>query len=359
MYYTKGKFNYKVAFIFLANQIYGPDIVFLFIETPFHSILGFAIYAIPLAFVFSYASRFSLIKSEGKFPLKFEDGGTSEINWRNAYLLIMAGTLSHFFIDQFFHFEQTMSIWSMPTISITYDQMLSWGGAPYHVFSPLMVIGEAIVIIMILLSIYYFRKGSKDTFKAFLTASLFTLVVMILGGVEIGGLTAINGGERELAVLCVCTIYILIPLFLLMYVARDVQDNPIEELDKPKFERERLLKIVPVIGIIVGVFLVLYGVIAVTLASDLTTLIKGALGNPPEFSENDTIIGLTFLGFYYGIIALLLIIGSIGVLFRNNICRYIAIASSLYFFMLGFPLAIALFLCEKDVKAQFLKKSRE
>ena len=81
--YTKDKFSYKVAFIFLANNIYGPDIVYLFFITPFHSILGFALLAIPLSLVYSYSSRFSIKKSEGLFPLKFIDEGIREVDWKN------------------------------------------------------------------------------------------------------------------------------------------------------------------------------------------------------------------------------------------------------------------------------------
>ena len=90
LYYTKtdeNPFNYKVAFIFLANNIYGPDLVALFIVIPTHSILGFLIMAIPLALFYSYFSRFSLKKSVGRFPLKFVDDGISEVNYKNSYCI--------------------------------------------------------------------------------------------------------------------------------------------------------------------------------------------------------------------------------------------------------------------------------
>ncbi|MFX1350567.1 MAG: hypothetical protein ACFE92_17990 [Promethearchaeota archaeon] len=351
-YYTRDKFNYKVAFIFFANNLYGPDLVFLFIDTPFHSILGFAILAIPLALVYSYSSRFSLKKSNGRFPLRFEDEGISTVKWKNAYLLTIAGGVSHFFIDQFFHFEESMWIWSWPDISITYEQMLAWGGPLYHVFDPLMVIGEIIVVISILLSIYYFRKGYKETFKIFLVISLVSFIIMLLGAFGIGSLTAVFGGERELAVMCFGLIYILIPLFILMYVARNVEDHPIETPDKPKIQREKLLKIVAALSLILGIFFVLYGTLALIMVDTFVSLVEAYY---TKATYVNTKIGVIFCGFYYGTIALILFIGAIGLFFKNNFCRYLAIAASSYFFMLGFPLAIALFLCEKDVKALFRK----
>jgi len=348
-YYTRNKFNYKVAFIFFANGLYGPDIVWLFFDTPFHSILGFAILALPLALVYSYASRFALKRSDKGFPLKFVDEEISEVKWKNAYILTVAGGISHFFIDQFFHFEESMWIWSWPDISITYDQMLAWGGPLYHVFDPLMVIGEIIVVATIILSIYYFRKVYKETFKAFVIVTVITFVIMLLGALGIGNLTAMFGGERELAVMAFGLIYILIPLFMLMYVARDVEDNPITEPDKPKIPRERLLKIVAALSMIFALFFILYGVIAITLADTLVDLIHSMTGT----TYYNTKTSLIFLGIYYATIASVLFIGSIGLFFKNNFCRYLAIGASTYFFIIGFPLAIALFLCENKVKTMF------
>lgn len=351
-YYTRNKFNYKVAFIFFANMLYGPDTMWLFFDTPFHSILGFAILAIPLSLVYSYSSRFSLQKSEEGFPLKFVDQELSEVKWRNAYILTVAGGISHFFIDQFFHFEESMWIWSWPDISITYDQMLSWGGPLYHVFDPLMVIGEIIVVVTILLSFYYFRKGYKETFKAFVIVSCITFVIMLLGALGVGNLTAVFGGERELAVIAFGLVYILIPLFMLMYVARDVEENTIMEPDKVKIPRERLLKIVASLAMVFAIFFILYGVLAIVLSDTLADLIHSMTGTVYYNTET----ALVFLGVYYATIATILLIGSIGLFFKNNFCRYLAIGASLYFFIIGFPLAIALFLCENKVKQMFRKE---
>ncbi len=354
LYFAREKFSYKVAFIFLFNQIYGPDIVFLFFDTPFHSILGFAILGIPLALVYSYASRFSLQKSEKGFPLRFEDGGIREIKWRNAYLLTVAGGISHFFIDQFFHFEQAMEIWSWPSVTITYDQMLGWGGPVYHIFDPLMVLGEIIVVVTLLLGLWYLRKGHKDTAKVFALVSAISFGIMILGTLGIGGLTAVFGGERELAVFCFGAIYVFIPLMFVMFVARNVLDHPVQTPDQPKIHRERHLKIVAGISTLLGAFFVLYGILAISISDTLADLITSLTGT----SYPNTAEAVVFLAYYYASIAVVLLVGSIGLFFRSRICRYLVIAGALYFSILGFPLAIALFLCEKDVKALFAPKPR-
>ncbi len=354
LYFAREKFNYKVAFIFLFNQIYGPDLTFLFFDTTFHTILGFALLAIPLALVYSYASRFSLQKSEKGLHLKFEDGGIREVKWRNAYLLTVAGGMSHFFIDQFFHFEQQMEIW--PSVTITYDQMLGWGGSVYHFYDPLMVIGEIIVVVTLLLGLWYLGKGAKDTAKVFAIVSAVSFGIMLLGALGIDDLTRVFGGERELAVFCFGAVYILVPLMFLMFVARNVLDHPVQTPDQPKFPREQHLKKVALIGTILGGFFVLYGVLAISISDTLAGIIESMTGGTPNPSTAQAVV---FLGYYYGSIAAVLLVGSIGLFFRSRICRYLAIAGALYFSILGFPLAIALFLCEKDVKALFTPKPRD
>jgi hypothetical protein len=334
----------KIAFIFLANNIFGPDILHLLFIPYFHNILGYAILAIPLSLVFSYSSRFSLIKSDGTFPLKFADESIREVNWKNTYLISVAGGISHFFIDQFYHFEKEMHIWY--GIDITHDEMLAWGGTAYHVIDPLMIIGSMIVVASILLSLYYFRKGYKETFKWFLFFTILSIVLMF------GLSTAVYGGEREFGVMVHGTVYVLIPLFLLMYAARDIIDNPIKSPDKPKIDRGVLLNIVAIISVFIAIFFLFYAYYALTYVDSLAKSLAEGGGQ----TANEIANSITVIAYIFGIIACILLVGSIGLFFKINICRYFVISASLVCFIFGFPLAIALFLCENDVKTLFGKK---
>ncbi|TFG28197.1 MAG: hypothetical protein EU532_05755 [Promethearchaeota archaeon] len=347
LYFARDKFNYKVGFIFLANNIFGPDILHLLFIPYFHNILGYAILAIPLSLVFTYSSRFSLVKSDGPFPLKFVDESIREVNWKNSYLISVAGGISHFFIDQFYHFEKEMHIWY--GIDITHDEMLAWGGTAYHVVDPLMIIGSMIVVATILLSMYYLRKGYKETFKWLLFFTILTIVLML------GLSTAVYGGEREFGVMVHCTVYVLIPLFLLMYAARSIMDKPVKTPDIPKIDRKILLNIVAVISTLLGIFFLFYSYYALTYADSLAKSMAEDGGQ----TANEISRAITIIAYVYGIIAFILLIGSIGLFFKINICRYFVIVASLVSFIFGFPLAIALFLCEKDVKALFGKNSEE
>lgn len=347
LYFTKKEdgFNYKVAFIFLANNIFGPDIVHLLFIIPTHSIIGFAILAIPLSLVYSYSSRFSLISSEKKFfPLKFVDEGIREVNWKNSYCITVAGGISHFFIDQFYHFEKKMYLW--PGISIHHDQMLAWGGAAYHTVTPLIIIGEIIVVATILFSLFYFRKGSKETFIVLVLVTLISIALMIFIS------TDVYGGEREFGVIVHCVVYVLIPLFLLMYAARDVRDNPNETPEVQKINRKTLLNIVAIISILIALFFIVYSYFAIRYAD----IIASRFGENPTQSTSEIATSVVIIGYILLVVSIMLLIGSIGLFFKINICRYIVIAICCELLIFGFPVAIAFFLCEKDIKALFGKE---
>jgi len=347
LHYSKDKkFNHKVAFIFLANNIFGPDSVLLFFITPFHSLLGFIIYAIPLSLAFSYSSRFSLKKSEKKiFPLIFVDEGIRDVKWKNAYYVTVAGGISHFFIDQFFHWEREMNIFR--GIAITHDEMLSWGGATYHSFTPIMIVGELIVVTTILLSLYCF-SNSNAAKKTFI---LLIVVIGISVALMVGWTTNVFSGEREFAVILFAILYILIPLFLLMHVAKDVRDNPNVTPDEPKIKRNNLLYIVATISISMSLFFILYANFAIINSKAIASvLVKDNGGDIYETTKSVAIIGYIFL-----VVSVILLINSIGLFFKINICRYITIVICSFFLIFGFPFAIALFLCEKDVKQLFGK----
>jgi hypothetical protein len=348
LYFTKnenGQFNYKLAFIFLANNIFGPDAVALFFIIPAHNILGFLVLAIPLSLVFTYASRFSLKESGKKFfPLKFVDEGIREVKWKNAYCATAAGGISHFLIDQFGHLEQAMHL--APGIDITYDQMLAWGTYPYHTFTPFTLIGYIIIVTTIILSLYYFRKGSKQTFIYLLISTGVVVLLMLFVTADI------FDGELEFFVIVFAGLYILIPLSLLMYAARDIKDNPNTTPDVPKIKRTKLLYIVSIITMLIALFFIAYAYFAITNARTIASMIT----HTPQ-SEAELARGVIFFGYVFLVSAVLLLFSSIGLLFKLNFCRYIVISICSYMLIFGFPIAIALFLNEKDIKEIFGKET--
>ena len=343
LYFTKNdkSFNYKVAFIFLANTMFGPDLVGMFGIWELHGLIGFAILAIPLALFYSYASRFSIIKSENTFfPLKLDDDGVREVNWKNAYCITVAGGISHLLMDNLFYPQLSMELWA--GISISQMELMTWFGTNVQVLTPLNVVENVFLVSIIILSLYTFKKGYKSTSQLFL----------IYIGLIIG-LVIVSQATKEFGVIVFCVVYFLLPLFLLMYAARDVQDNPIKPSGEPKSNKKTQLNIVIIIGILVALFLIFYAYYIITSAMILA--LQLAYYYPMDLDELVDV--LLIIGYIYLVISVIYLFSLIGLFFKSNICRYIVIAISSYFLILAIPFAIALFLCEKDVKALFRKES--
>ncbi len=344
LYFARDSFSPKLAFIFLANNIFGPDLVFLFsfIDPGIHNIVGFIVTSIPLALVFSYTSRFTIETTDSHFKYHIRDTHIREINWLNAFCATAAGGISHFFIDQFYHRELDMILFPkfMPNEGrLNIHTMLEWSGEAYHTMNPIMVIGEFLVVAVIVLSPFYFKKGWKETMWVYLIASALALILML------GISPEIFGGEREYAGMFGVTIYFLIPLGLLFYAARDMLDHPRTEPDVPKFPAKTRLTIITVISILTGIILLAYGVVALVMTELIVDLIGGlAVATVPQIRG---------LAIYYGFFGLLLTVGSIGLLFKNRVFRILTIIGATYFIIFGFPIGISFFLFEDDIRALF------
>jgi len=143
-------------------------------------------------------------------------------------------------------------------------------------------------------------------------------------------------------------LYIFAPLFLLMYVARNIEDHPIEKPDQPKIARKKLYTIVAGLSTFFAIFITLYASLAVFMPDFVADLYGD--------TSSEAVNSIRLFGTLYFIIALIMLVGSIGLFFKIKLFRYMTIATSLYFIIFGFPLAIALFLCEKDVKAMFKRE---
>ncbi len=278
--------------------------------------------------------------------MHFVDDKIREVKWKNSYCLCAAGGICHFFIDMAYHWENNLYLW--PGISWNRNEILRWGDPfdQYHVFGALSIVSFVIIIVTIIISLYTLSKGYKETFELFLIAA--GLTVFFIFGISIVSF----GGERDIAVLFHSVLFVLIPLFLLFYVARDIRDNPNQTPDVPKINRETLLKIVSSISIIIALIFLALSLIGIFSTDTIGALIAD---NEEELAELRPT--LLLLGVLIFVISSSLLVASIGLLFKNRFCRKFVIGTYFAMFIMGFPTAIALFLCEEDVAKMFEQKT--
>ncbi|MFX0136358.1 MAG: hypothetical protein ACFFDN_22140, partial [Candidatus Hodarchaeota archaeon] len=162
MYIAKDRLNWKVAFIFVLNNWNGPDSFWPYGFIPFdmHAIISYVIWCIPLALYYSYLSRFSF-RRKGNF-FEVVDDGRREVKWRNAYILCIAGGISHTFIDTLFHLGMDIHIfqdWHIP-----FESVLWFGVSTLKISEGLIILGYVIMTIVSLFIIYFLNRDLKDIF---------------------------------------------------------------------------------------------------------------------------------------------------------------------------------------------------
>ncbi|HUX98345.1 MAG TPA: hypothetical protein VMV49_02210 [Candidatus Deferrimicrobium sp.] len=334
---AKDRFHYKVAAIFVLNNWNGPDSYwpYSYIPFPVDTLLGYMIWAIPLALFFSYFSRFSIAKTD-RF-VKFVDDGKRDITWLNAYILCLAGGICHFLIDGLFHGgpPYNFSLWE--GVSFSLGDVNSWGTFSYGLSEALIVVGFVAMIITSLLIIYYLKKEIKHILLFLgITIGLVFLSLYSLGWEVFG--------EREISVLIFMGFFIFLPLIMLGFVADDVYKKP-TKLSPPLINKALALKIVALITFVIAFIFVLFGLSGIIAPDIPREIIGGGL--------SDEI--LIVLGIIVMIISGLGVFGAIGLFFRNNLCRYLVIFVSILLWFFVYPIAIALFLCRNDVKEMFIE----
>jgi hypothetical protein len=341
-YIARDKFNYKVALIFVLNNWNGPDSYWAwrFIPINAESIYGYLIWIIPLSLYYSYLSRFSLQRS--KNFVKLVDDGVREVNWRHSYLLCLSGGLLHNHIDAFFH-RGGHGVEIFPEFSIPFDDFLNWGISPIEISSGLIVIGFVLMIVVSILAMYYLGKDMKDMFIfLFAVIGVTFLLHFTLGG-------EYSGNELEIVAIGYNLFYLFIPLMLLAYVANYVNKKPRKPRESPLLNRELGLKLIAVFVIILAGVVLYLGIDTIIGSQFITELIGGGIDSVVLNVIGMLIIGASLIG----------LIGAIGLFFKINYCRYMVILVSILLFFFVYPFAIALFLCDKDIKALFTRKTEE
>ena len=112
--------------------------------------------------------------------------------------------------------------------------------------------------------------------------------------------------------------------------------------------------ILSIITMLIALFFIAYAYFAITNAKYLASMVGEGRQSEADLAQNIVYVGYVFL-----VWATILLFGSIGLMFKLNFCRYIVIVICCYLLIFGFPLAIAFFLCEKDIKELFGKETEK
>ncbi len=341
-YLTDSKFNKKVAVIFVLCNWIGPDHAQIFgklfnledlIGLDFHWFIPFLLWAIPLAYFYSYFSRFSVKKTEHFYTIA--DDGKRDVNWKNAYLLCISGGLLHTIADAFFRhnmYDSTIKFlneWIEPQLG-ELNQLAAFGidVGVLHV-----VLTYFIAIIVVFTAMYLLDKDFK---KVMLFTTIYFIAAFFITLFFVGE-------EYDTAVIILSVTFIIIPLMLLFYVDKNVRNKPTIVNESPRLNTDLSLKIIGITTLLLSVLLLIGGILITAKPSILDSLEIGE-----EF--------ILALGILLSIVGGVLLFGSIGIFKRIKLCRTIIMVATCAMLLLVYPLFILFYLAQDDVKAQFTRK---
>ncbi|MBY9001355.1 MAG: hypothetical protein KGD64_10595 [Candidatus Heimdallarchaeota archaeon] len=352
-FFYRERFNHKVAAIFVISNWIGPDSAqayfflkfdFQVFEWDFHYLLPFAIWAVLLAFFFSYLSRFSIVRSE-KF-LMIQDDMKKTLDWKNAYFIVLSGGIIHTITDTLTRSNLKIKFFETFFEPTLFD-IQSWGTDLGIQGKQVQLIAYLIMIVLTFLLLFIFQQKSRDVLIYFISL----ILIIIVGGLAIGD--GFLGGEYDIGTVFFSIIFIFTPLMLLMYVFNDVHKQSFlkSEIDKnneTKTSQKNLFIVSGVVILLTGLVLAL-GILSILQVDFIID------------SLNFEAVVFTILGIALSVIGSLGILSGIGLMLRLNVARYITMVLFSLLLLFVFPLTIVFYLAQNDVKYLFhygLKKKK-
>lgn len=345
IYLTDGKFNKKVAVIFLLSNWIGPDHGQIFSKLlsledltglDFHWFIPFLLWAIPLAYFYSYFSRFSVKKTERFYSIS--DDGKRDVNWKNSYLLCVSGGLLHTIADAFFRhnvYDSTIKFldgFIEPKIGEL--NQLAFFGIDIGAFHVIMTYFVAIFVVFI--AMYLLDRDFRGIIQFY---SIYIALVFVITLFFVGS-------EYDTAVIILSVTFIVLPLMLLFYVDKDVRNKPTSIPEGPRIKAETGFKIVGSISTLISFLFLILGIIAIA--------------NPAVLNFEDVGVELIqTLGILILIVSIVMVISNIGMFLKIDTFRIVLVITYSFFMILVYPLILMLYLCQENVKDIFARNTEE
>jgi len=333
-YFNREKFHYKIAVIFVLNNWIGPDTVqaYFFLPYDFHYLIPYLFWALPLAFFYSYLSRFSISFEHRKF--RIIDDQQKILNWRNAYLLTISGGILHTAAVAIFRsnlkFKFIENVFEPRLYQIQeYGMGVGIDSGPVHLF------GYLFLILISLLIFLFFNRKLKDML-IFYSLFLFIVIISIL---FLGDDVA--GEEFDIGVIFFAVIFIFIPLCLLFLVADSVHKQDLQTMKtKTLTERQikRGLKIISISTLLISGILFTWGIFCFVKPDIIG-----------EFFKMNT-FGAKFLGIFVLLLATCALYSGVGLLFKLKSARLITTLILSFLLVFIYPLFAAFYLYQNDVR---------
>ena len=358
-YISDGKFTKTHVFILFLSNYIGPDVGWVLGIGRFtHSLLFWPMFALVLAYVYRYFTRFA-IKIDGFKDIEIIELDNYKLQYINTYFLVLAGGIMHLYLDGIMNKRGEFLIiprliFNSEEYNWKLEDFVNFGKVGFLQVNFLIsiIIGITLIFGFIFIFIWFLKQNSKNTAIIAIIYIIVFLIFFYLAG-SIVTIFHPDGG----AILYV-SVFWSVPIILCVLSTKDFDSikkvkgekiqNNVRDLRNSKIKLSFIIMFLFLFGII-SLFLSLYIIIFNNeILNYIFSNYREEISEYFSFSEVHSLI--ITLAIYLFIISLLNFLCGIGLLFKSNTIWKFTIYYHLIFSWTLIGLVIACMLSEKAVK---------
>ena len=358
-YISDGKFTKTHAFIFFLSSYLGPDVGWVLGIGHFtHSLLFWPLFAVVLAFIYHYFTRFT-IKIDGIKNIEIIDLEGHKLHFLNTYLLVLAAGILHNYLDGIMNkVGEFRIIPQLPLnneeLSWTLGDLIKFGeeGVLQINFLIAISIGVTLIFGFIFVFIWFLKKNSKTNAIIVCIYIVGFVIFFYLAG------SIITTFHPDGGAIIYVSIFWAVPLILCVLSTREFNfikrnENGLIKLKKKNADKS-LRKLFFVIAwlFITGLLFMIASIYGFIFNDVILKRIFSNYGNEISqyFSYNEVYTLLIIIEIIHLVIALLNFICGIGLIFKNKYIWKFTVYYHLVFSWTLIGLVIACALNEKSIK---------
>ena len=358
-YISNGRFTKTHAFIFFLSNYLGPDVGWVLGIGRFtHSLLFWPLFAVILAYLYHYFTRFT-IKIDSFKNVEIIDLEGHKLHYFNTYLLVLAAGILHLYLDGILNKKGEFRI--IPQLPLNYEG-LYWTLNDFFIFGEEGVlqihflisifIGVSLIFGFVFVYVLFLKKNSKKTAIIVCTYIVAFVIFFYLAG------SIITTFHPDGGAIIYVSIFWALPLILCVLSTREFKFIKRDENGlikrKEKYADKRLGKLFFIIAwlFISGLLLMIASILGFIHNDAILKHVYSNYGDriSPYFSQSEFLILLLTIESIYLVISLINFFCVIGLLFKNKYIWKFAVYYHLILSWTIIGLTIACALNEKSVK---------
>lgn len=364
-YISDRKFSKTHVFILFLGNYVGPDVGWVLGIGRFsHSLLFWPVFAIGLAYIYHYFTRFTLRINEIK-DIEIIDLEHYKLQYLNTYFLVLAGGIMHLYLDGIMNKQGEFRIIpQLPFTSEEYTWLLEdfvtfgyYGVFQIHILISI-IIGICLIFGFVFVFIWFLERNSKTAGTiAILYIIIFLIFFYLIGSISTmfhpdgGAIVYVSIFWGTPMILCVLSTK---EFRILQKEDQEKTENSVKETNKGKLKLIFIIIWLLFLGIVTLIFSV-YGII---YNKEILDRIFSNYGDniSEYFTYNEVHSLIIAVSIYHFIVAMVSFLCAIGLLFKKQKVWNLAVYYHLAFSWTVIGLVIVCALNEKSVKERIFPK---